>query len=93
MTKSRHIQLAQNHPCDDSERDLVTYAKLSDPDPWRITKLPNSYWRRLKSIEAAERILAHEAAARSAMVWQEPPCATWVERVLAWFGIGAKVAV
>lgn len=83
---ARHIVLAQmrTEP-EDNETELVTLAKLIDKDAWRLLKLEAAYTRRLKSLEAAERILSHQDAARSVLVPDEPRALTIMERVRGWF--------
>lgn len=51
----RHVELAQMKEPTEQEARLMRAAFIADPDAWKFPRLPYSYSRRLKSIEAGER--------------------------------------
>lgn len=82
MTKPRHVELAQQQAPTEQDRDLMNVASLIDPDSWRCPKLPYSYTRRLRSLEAAERVIAQQDAARAALLPEpEPRVSGWWDRL------------
>lgn len=79
MTTERQIELAMNKPPETPfERHLLAVAKEADPDAWRFPW----HTKRMRSLEAAERHLALESAARSALLPEpEPRVSGWWDRL------------